>query len=240
MNQSKFTVRPQDINTESNAQEFMFRAMLNQNAFILPVRVEKVKPGEAGSAPMVNVTPLVLGFSGDGSPTGSSQIFNIPVWRLQRGSSALIMDPVVGDIGLMLCCDKDISRVKETRKEAMPGSANTHNESDGIYLGGMLNSEPVQYVKFADDGIDVVSPLVVNVDAPTIYMNADNEISLNAPTITLNGAISQGAGSNAGEAVFANKVTSKVDFAVGAISLIKHRHPGGSIGSGTSENPVAG
>lgn len=239
MTEKRMAVRPQDINHDSNAQEFMFRAMLNKNAFIQIVRVEKVKTTSDGGPPLVNVTPLVLGFSGEGTPIDTNQVFNIPVWRLQRGSSAVIMDPVIGDIGLMLCCDRDTSRVRETKKEDMPGSSRTHNEADGIYLGGILNSDPVQYVKFADDGIDIVSPLVVSINGSTINLNASEKISANAPEIELNGNVSGGYGSNGGEAKFKNAVKSDTDFEVGDLSLLKHKHPGGTIGSGTSENPIA-
>lgn len=236
MTSSKFRVRPQDINTEANAQAFMFKAMLMGNAFIDLAVVNEVS--EDGKK--VVVTQLVSGKTGDGDRVANGKIFNVPVWRLQRGSSGVFMDPVAGDIGIILCCDRDISTVKESKEESMPASNRVHDECDAIYLGGCLNNDPVQYVKFSDDGIDIVSPLVVNVDAPTIYMNAANEISLNAPVITLNGAVGQGAGSHAGDASFKNKVTSDVDFSVGNISLLTHKTSGVEKGDDESGAPVPG
>lgn len=210
MTEKRMAVRPQDTNHDANAQDFMFRAMLNKNAFIQIVRVEKVKATSEGGPPLVNVTPLVLGFSGEGTPIDSSQVFNIPVWRLQRGSSAVIMDPVIGDIGLMLCCDRDTSRVRETKKEDMPGSSRTHNEADGIYLGGILSSDPVQYVRFADDGIDVVSPLTVRINAPITSVSDDLQVG--------------------------GKIIAAGDVTAGGISLMTHVHNGvQSVGSNTGK-----
>ena len=68
MTEKRMAVRPEDINHDSNAQAFMFRAMLNKNAFIQIVRVEKVKFVSDEEPPLVNVTPLVLGFTGEGTP----------------------------------------------------------------------------------------------------------------------------------------------------------------------------
>ncbi|WP_277966732.1 phage baseplate assembly protein [Pantoea trifolii] len=237
MTEKKMAVRPQDVNHEANAQEFMFRAMLNKNAFIQIVRVDKVKYISDDEPPLVNLTPLVLGFSGEGTPIENSQVFNIPVWRLQRGSSALIMDPVVDDIGLMLCCDRDTSRVRETKKEDMPGSSRTHNEADGVYLGGMLNASPMQYVRFADDGISIVSPLVVTVESPTVEINASTSVTLNSSNIVLNGPVSQGAGSYAGDFNFKGNITAEGEVTGKGIKLSDHVHNGVQTGSGNTGKP---
>lgn len=237
MTEKKMAVRPQDVNHEANAQEFMFRAMLNKNAFIQIVRVDKVKYISDDEPPLVNLTPLVLGFSGEGTPIDNSQVFNIPVWRLQRGSSAVIMDPVVGDLGLMLCCDRDTSRIRETKKEDMPGSSRTHNEADGVYLGGMLNASPMQYVRFADDGISIVSPLVVTVESPTVEINASTSVTLNSSNIVLNGPVSQGAGSYAGDFNFKGNITAEGEVTGKGIKLSDHVHNGVQTGSGNTGKP---
>lgn len=237
MTEKKMAVRPEDINHDSNAQSFMFRAMLNKNAFIQIVRVEKVKYISDEEPPLVNVTPLVLGFTGEGTPIENSQVFNIPVWRLQRGSSAVIMDPVVGDIGLMLCCDRDTSRVRETKKEDMPGSSRIHNEADGVYLGGMLNAPPLQYVRLADDGIDIVSPLVVSMTAPTVEINAETNISLNSASIVLNGPVNQGSGSYAGDFNLKGNITAQGEVTGKGVKLSTHTHGGVQSGSSSTGSP---
>ncbi|WP_302789874.1 oxidoreductase [Hafnia paralvei] len=229
----EFSYRPQNVNCEANISEFIFNTLMARNSFIQLVMVSKVKEG-----PLLDVIPLVSGFSADGSRIDNTPVFNVPVWRLQRGTSAVIMDPVEGDIGLMLCCDRDITKVRKEKKESLPASMRVHSKSDGIYLGGILNAEPTQYVKFSNDGIDIVSPLLVNVNGNVVSINAESRAEINAPQILLNGQVGQGEGSYSGTAHFKNKVTSDVDFQAGDISLVGHRTSGVQTGGGTSGAPV--
>ncbi|MGF6438075.1 oxidoreductase [Kosakonia sp. 1610] len=229
----EFSFKPQDVNCEANINEFIFNTLMSRRAFIQLVIVNKVKDG-----PLLDVTPLVSGFSADGSRTGNSPVFNIPVWRLQRGASALIMDPVEGDIGLMLCCDRDITNVRNEKKESLPASLRVNNKSDGIYLGGVLNAEPSQYVKFANDGIDIVSPLVVQVNGNTVIMNAEDKISLNAPVIEMNGQFAQGGGSFSGNATFGGTMTVVGEVTANGIPVSTHRHGGVESGSSQTNTPT--
>lgn len=229
----EFSFKPQDVNCEANINEFIFNTLMSRHSFVQLVIVKKVKAG-----PLLDVMPLVSGFSADGSRVDNSTVFNVPVWRLQRGASAVIMDPIEGDIGLMLCCDRDITKVRDEKKESLPASKRVHSKSDGIYLGGVLNADPSQYVKFSNDGIDIVSPLLVNVNGNVVSINAESRAEINAPQILLNGQVGQGEGSYAGTAHFKNKVTSDVDFQAGDISLVGHRTSGVQTGGGTSGTPV--
>lgn len=167
-----FTNRPQDGGTDANAQAFMMQQMLMSNAFITLAMVDEVS--EDGD--IVSVKPMIDGFTGSGDRIPKTIIYGVPVWRLQRGASAVIMTPVAGDIGLIAICDRDISGVKATRESSLPGSNRTHNYADAIYLGGVLNADPSQYVRFANDGIDIVSPLSVNINAPMASFSDDVSI----------------------------------------------------------------
>lgn len=228
----EFSFKPQDVNCEANINEFIFNTLMSRNAFIQLVIVNKVKDG-----PLLDVTPLVSGFAADGSRNSNTPVFNVPVWRLQRGASAVIMDPVEGDIGLMLCCDRDITNVRNEKKESLPASLRVHNKSDGIYLGGVLNGEPSQYVKFANDGIDIVSPLVVQVNGNTVIVNAEDKISLNAPIIEANGQLTQGSGSFGGNATFGGTITATGEVTGNGVPLSTHIHGGVEHGSDTTSPP---
>lgn len=167
-----FTNRPQDGGTDANAQAFMMQQMLMSNAFITLAVVDEV----SDDGDIVSVKPMIDGFTGSGDRIPKTIIYGVPVWRLQRGASAVIMTPVAGDIGLIAICDRDISGVKATRESSLPGSNRTHNYADAIYLGGVLNADPSQYVRFANDGIDIVSPLSVNINAPMASFSDDVSI----------------------------------------------------------------
>lgn len=228
----EFSFKPQDVNCEANINEFIFNTLMSRHSFVQLVIVKKVKAG-----PLLDVMPLVSGFSADGSRVDNSPVFNVPVWRLQRGASAVIMDPIEGDIGLMLCCDRDITKARDEKKESLPASKRVHSKSDGIYLGGVLNAEPSQYVKFANDGIDIVSPLVVQVNGNTVVVNADEKISLNAPIIEANGQLTQGSGSYAGDAIFGGTITSTGEITGSGIKLSTHIHSGVERGSSNTDSP---
>jgi len=233
--QNVFTTTPQDTSSDANAQEFMFNRMLMSNAFITLAIVTEVN--ESGG--MVTVQPLVEGFTGAGERIPKTEIYGVPVWRLQRGASALIMNPVAGDIGMIAICDRDISGVKATKSSSLPGSSRTHNYADAIYLGGVLNAEPSQYVSFRDDGIDVVSPLSVTMTAPVVEVNASSSLTLNSANIVLNGPVNQGSGSYAGDFNFAGNINAAGEVTGNGIKLSTHTHKGVQSGNSNSGTPNA-
>lgn len=228
-----FTTRPQDTATDANSQQFLMHQFLMGKSFITLALVTSVND----SGEVVSVKPMVEGFTGGGDLIPNSVIHGVPVWRLQRGASAVIMPPVVGDIGLIAICDRDITAVKKTKQSALPGSNRTHSYSDAIYLGGVLNAEPSQYVKFANDGIDIVSPLVVQVNGNTVIVNADDKISLNAPIIEANGQLTQGSGSFGGNATFGGTITATGEVTGNGIHLSTHKHGGVESGGSTTDGP---
>ena len=237
MAEGEFSYSTQQVNCEANINEYIFNLLLSRHAFVHLVIVQKVKTQTGNQPPLLDVLPLVTGFAADGSQVENSTVFNVPVWRLQRGASAVIMDPVEGDIGLLLCCDRDITKVKKEKKEALPASRRTHSRADGIYLGGVLNADPVQYIKFAGDGIDIVSPLLVSVTAPNVAVNADAKISLNAPFIEANGRFIQGSGSYSGDATFGGSVTATGEVTGNGVNLSTHVHGGVESGNSTTSIP---
>lgn len=228
-----FAVKPQDTSSDAGLQAFIFQRMLMSNAFITIALVTEVS--ESGD--QVSVKPMVEGFTGAGDRIPKTEIYGVPVWRLQRGASAVIMPPVVGDIGMIAICDRDISGIKATKESSMPGSSRTHNYADAIYLGGVLNASPSQYVRFRDDGIDVVSPLAVTITAPVVEVNADTSLTLNSASIVMNGPVSQGDGSFAGDFKFKGNITAQGEVTGKGIKLSDHVHTGVQTGSGSTGKP---
>jgi hypothetical protein len=150
---------------------YVFKKLLSGAFFIELVQVTAIR----GSAPnlVVDVIPLVTRTDPSGATIQNSEIFNVPVFRLQRGMSAVIMNPVAGDIGMIAVCDRDNSIARANRKQSVPGSKRMHSKSDALYLGGFLNQAPTQYVEFADDKINIVAPNGVNITAPDMYVSGN-------------------------------------------------------------------
>lgn len=234
MTDNLFTVRPQDTTADANVQEFLMHQFLMKKVFINLVAVVDV----SSDGRFVDIQPIVHGFSGNGEKIEKGVIFAVPVFRLQRGSSAVKMKPVVGDIGMAACCDRDITTVKNTSQPGLPGSNRTHSAADAIYLGGLLNQEPSQYIDFADGEITIHSPNKVVVSAPNVEINADASASINSPSIVLNGVVSQGEGSYGGDATFGGSVTAIGEVTGNGKHLSTHIHGGVQSGSSQTTQPV--
>jgi hypothetical protein len=150
---------------------YVFKKLLSGAFFIELVQVTAIR----GDSPnlVVDVIPLVTRTDPSGATIQNSEIFNVPVFRLQRGVSAVIMNPVPGDIGMIAICDRDNSIARANRKQSVPGSKRMHSKSDALYLGGFLNQAPTQYVEFADNKINIVAPNGVNITTPDMYVSGN-------------------------------------------------------------------
>lgn len=200
---------PNAAKSESNTLAFVITQIINRIATVALVRVVRVYNAD-GVEPvgLVDVQPLVHQMTSQGEPVPHGTIHGIPYMRLQGGASAVILDPKVGDLGACGFCSRDISKVKTTKAAAPPGSRRKYDWADGLYFGGFLNGAPEQYVRFTAEGVDVVSPQRVRIQAPEIVLD--------------------GAVSGTGAAVFTGDVTGA------GISLHDHRHTSTSPGNPTS------
>lgn len=149
---------PADTASEFNAIAFIVRQQIAQIATTKLVRVEAVHTdGETAAFGTVDVLPLVQQIDANGNATPHGVVYGLPFTRLQGGTWAVILDPAVGDIGLAICCDRDISSVKTNQKESTPASRRRFDIADGVYLGGILNAEPEAYVLLKPDGFYKIS-----------------------------------------------------------------------------------
>lgn len=215
---------PQTNDAESLA--FIFKKLLSGASFIDLVVVNAIR----GTAPnlVVDVTPLVTQVDPTGAMIPNSVVYNVPVWRLQRGNSAVIMDPVVGDIGIIASCDRDNSIARANRKQSVPGSKRTHSKTDAIYFGGVLNNQPTQYVQFADNAINVVSPGNVNVNCNTANITAPGGVNVTTPLMHVTGNIT--AGGN----ITDNSGTQSASLKALRDAYDAHNHPVQNVQSGSS------
>ncbi len=97
-----------------NALDFVIRMVLADDRQADIVKVIAVHGGGTGSPPTVDVQPMVNQVDGFGNQTPHGVVYGLPCFRLQGGNGAVILDPVVGDKGLAVFCDRDISTVKAT------------------------------------------------------------------------------------------------------------------------------
>ncbi len=157
--------------------------MMAGKFFIQLVKVAEVR----GTAPnlVVDLLPLMTQVDATGAGIDNSIVHNCPVFRLQRGASAVVMDPVPGDIGYAAICDGDTTLVRRNREPAVPGSKREHSMSDGIYMGGLLNAVPTEYIQFLGNQINIVTP-------GSLQVNAPNGATFTMPNLHVTGDITSG------------------------------------------------
>ncbi|KPA87281.1 hypothetical protein PF66_06191 [Pseudomonas asplenii] len=166
---------------------------------------------------LVDVKVLVQRMDGAGNVIDAGTVFRVPYVRVQGGTDAVIMDPKVGDIGIAAIADRDLSVIKASKAAGAPGSSRKHDMADALYIGGVLNGTPTQYVQFTDGGINLVSPTKVTIQAPAIEL--DGPVTT---TSTVN---------------VADTLTAAVDVIGGGIKLKTHTHTGVTPGSGSTGVP---
>lgn len=171
-----------------NATTFLVNQILERISTGKLVEVMHVhpvaSPGDDQPAGTVDVRPAVNQVDAAGGMVKAGTIYGIPYFRLQCGGNAIIMDPVAGDFGALLCCDRDISKVKNTQAQANPGSFRKFDPADGLYFGGFINGAATQEVRFAPDGIHVTSP-------HTIFLEGNVKITGN---LEVDGTMNGGGG----------------------------------------------
>lgn len=174
------TQQPEHGGDEYNAIAFVVRSILNGRNFAALVRVVNVTaPGGVALSGTVDVQPLVNQLDGQGNAVPHGVVNDLPYMRAQGGANAIILDPQPGDIGIAIFCDRDCSSVVAARDVANPGSLRRSDMADGVYLGGLLNGAPTQYVMFGQTGITITTPASVIINSPNVELNGNLAVTEN-------------------------------------------------------------
>lgn len=206
---------------------FAFRAAMAEVRTSIPVKVVAVhSTGGVSPVGRVDLQPLVQQTDSAGNVVDLPIVYGVPYLRWQGGTSAVILDPVAGDVGLACFCDRDVAAVISTAAKAPPGSNRRFSLSDGFYIGATLNAVPTQYVLFdPSNGIKLVSPMAVDIQAPTIKLDGNVEVT---GTTQMDGAVTgQSTATFSGEGEF------------NGVHVSAHHHPGVQSGSGNT-GPATG
>ena len=186
-----------DNASEVGRLQFIITSALSGLRTAMPVKVISVT-NAGGVSPIgtVSVQPMVSAIDGAGQIWGHGIIYNVPYMRIQGGTNGIILDPVVGDIGIATVCDRDISTVKNAKKVSAPGSTRKNDMSDMVYLMTIIGSAPTQYVQFNSSGITITSPVNVTVNAPTAIVNSSTSVTMNTPILKVSGDIIDNSATN--------------------------------------------
>jgi len=231
-----------DVANDYLAIQFVVQQLLSRIRTMDLVQVVScTNNGGVAQYGFVDVVPLVGQLTGDRQVIPHGRLYRLPYLRMQGGTNAVILDPQPGDIGAAGFCARDISAVKadppaavanaDAAKGTPPGSLRQFSMADGLYFGGMLNAVPVQFVRFASDGVYVVSPQKIRLEAPTIELAGDVNQTDGDVTMAQNLTVQQNVTVNGSINVPSGDVTAQ------GTALHTHTHTGVTPGSGTSGPP---
>lgn len=169
-------VADEDVDSSDlNRLEFLIKVLQRDMSTAIPVIITAVQAGDTNAAGYVDARPLVAQIDAWGNSLPMAAIHHLPYFRLQSGRAAVVLDPVVGDIGLAVFAQSDCSNVKQGANQTVqPGSWRKFDQSDGFYVGGFLNKSVDTFVRLAQDGsITIKAPGNVTIDAPTVTYSGD-------------------------------------------------------------------
>lgn len=209
---------------KTRAEEWIILRLLRGLHTATLVVVDKVTP-TAELVGFVDVTPLVLDVDTSGTVIKQAPIYNVPFFRFQGGKSAVVLDPVAGDVGLCMFAERDITALKAKPAPGPAPTARAHSSADGLYLGGVLNGDPTQWVKFLPGGgIDISSSGDLTLEAAgKLTMTATGAMTITAAALQVNAPTT-----------FADPITAP-DLTVQGVGSVKsHVHGGVQTGSGNT------
>lgn len=222
---------PRNYASEYQMLTFVIAQLIGKIVTIVPVQVVAVtRAGSLAGGAYVNVQPMLNQLTGNNIAVPHGVISNLPCWRLQGGSNAAILDPFVKDIGLALFSYRPASSLIAAdiaTPGSVPGSAAVNpataaqlDWTSGFYLGGWLCGAITQYLLMDSQGITMVSPQQITLQAPTININADSQVNVTTPT-----------------AAFSQQVTVAGDEVIGSSDYLDHTHGGVQTGSSSTGPP---
>lgn len=205
--------RPEQSVGGAAQDKFIIQQLISNIQTMIPVEVTSVSVPTDTLAPIgrCSVKILVQQIDGNNNVYSGGTVINVPYLRVQGGKNAVVLDPVVGDVGLCGFCERDISMVKRTGAEAAPNTRRQYSLNDAVYMFTMMSGTPEQFVHFKQD---------------EIHIKANSKIVLDAPMIEATGQIqAQGI------------IKSMIDVFANAISLLTHKHGGVQSGGSDTGEP---
>lgn len=160
--QDKGQMSPNDTSSQFNATAFQIKQWVQANVSTMkPVKVVAVYGPDGGELDgsavtaigYVDVQPLTKQMNSTGETMGHGIISRVPYVRAQGGKVAIVIDPKVGDVGHIVCADRDMSAVKANRgAESNPGSHRAFDPADGVFQGCFTGEDaPEAYIFWKED-----------------------------------------------------------------------------------------
>ncbi len=104
----------------------------------------------------------------------------------------------------MIIFKSDSNNIKTgDNSQILPNTFLNYPLYSGIYIGGMLNNDPENYIEIKDDSITINANKKIVINCQTAEINADSEVNINSSKINL--------GENASLALINEKITDALN-----------------------------
>lgn len=158
-----------------------------------------IPPGTVGPIGYVDVQPMVHQLDGRGKATPHGTVYRLSYFRYQGGDTAVIFDPKVDDIGVLVVSNRDTSSVRANDKPSNPGSRRKFDLADGTFFPISQGKAPKQWVSGTDKGLTVHdrngNEIVMNDKGNIFKDNVNgNLIEMTVDGVKINGAVISKAG----------------------------------------------
>lgn len=236
-----------DFNILSFIIENVVRGMVNT---ALPVTVSAVDADNL----KVSVKPLIAQRDGENNSIAMPEIFDIPFFRYQAGTAALMITPQVDDIGVALFFQTDASGLQKGDNSVIPPRMLTpYPLFSAVYIGGIMQKEPETVIEITNDNITIKANKEVSIQCETASIKVDKNAAIECETASVkasdkveikgdNSALIASKeiklGENASSALV--RGDKLLDYLTQIITLIKtHTHEGVTPGSGSTATSTA-
>lgn len=193
--------------------------LLKKNIFFnlnvcLPATVTKYN----SSNNTVSLQPAIQVVLTDNTFLDMPQIFDIPVLELGGKGLSVKIPLQVGDTGIVIFCDRDITLFKQEKKNTQPNTLRKHDLSDGIFIP----------MKFGNSGASS------NISIESSDGNTKFEVTSSGITIKGNVTI-DGTVTSSGDITTDGKLTATDVTTSTVASVNNHVHSGGHNGNNTGK-----
>ena len=131
----------------------------------------------------IDVMPVIRGVDAEENAIEETPVFGVKFFQWQYGVNAIMAQPAVGDVGLLIVCTKDTKNIQG----GIVGDLGMFELESGIYLGGLFgfNIEPTQFINFTDTGIEITTDKDITVNGANVNVNATTAANVFAPVVSL-------------------------------------------------------
>ena len=217
-----------------NANNQQINSLLQKINTVFLARILSVKSSGVNGSKTVVAQPLICQIDANGNALPSPKLVEIPHYRIQAGTGAIILDPIVGDIGVFVCCKRDSSGVKNgTTDPQVPASFRSFDLADSVMIATIRTGTPTTYIHINPETqtIEIKAPSSLTINTPSATLNATNA-TVNATKTTLNGEVEIN-----GNLAVNGGMTSTGDLDCGGISFLNHVHGGIMAGNSDTGTP---